>query len=284
MILEKLKMKSVRSTNHLVLWKRFAAKKAQATQKVRIALIGKYFDTGDFILSDSYISVIEALKISAYTQNKKPELVWLSAEEFEKNPRTLKKLDSFDGVLVPGGFGERGVEGKIKVIQYVREHKIPYLGLCYGMQLAIVEYARNVLGLKKAHTTEVDSTTVYPVIDIMLDQKKNIAEGKYGGTMRLGGYVALLKKGTIARRAYGSETVSERHRHRYEVNPTYIEQLTKAGIIFSGTSPDMKLMEIMELSKNTHPFFLGTQFHPEFKARPLAPHPLFTEFIKASLK
>ncbi len=152
------------------------------------------------------------------------------------------------------------------------------------MQLAVVEYARNVLKLKNAHTTEVSSETPHPVIDVMPEQKKIIAEENYGGSMRLGGYVALLKKGTIARRAYGEETVEERHRHRYEVNPEYVERLKKGGIVFSGISPDRKLMEIMELPQAVHPFFLGTQFHPEFQARPLMPHPLFTEFIKAGIR
>ncbi len=284
MILHKFKLKRIRSTNNMSRWRRFVSRGKDAKKIVKIALIGKYFDTGDFQLADSYISVIEALKISAYAQGVRPELMWLSAEEFEKNPRALKKLDTFQGIVVPGGFGERGVEGKIKVIQHAREKKIPYLGLCYGMQLAVVEYARNVLKLKNAHTTEVGPETPHPVIDILPEQKKIIAEEKYGGTMRLGGYVALLKKGTIARKAYGLETVEERHRHRYEVNPVYVERLKKKGLVFSGVSPDRKLMEIMELPQNVHPFFLGTQFHPEFQARPLTPHPLFTAFIKAAIK
>ncbi len=185
---------------------------------------------------------------------------------------------------MPGGFGSRGVPGKIKVIKYVREKKIPYFGLCYGMQLAVVEYAQHVLGLKHAHTTEVFSETPHPVIDILPDQKKLLAREQYGGTMRLGEYVALLKKGTIARSAYGHETAHERHRHRYEVNPEFVAQLEGAGMVFSGVSPDGLLMEIAELPRRVHPFFVGTQFHPEFRARPLSPHPLFTEFIKAASK
>ena len=158
------------------------------------------------------------------------------------------------------------------------------MGLCYGMQLAVVEYARNVAGLKKANTTEIDPETPHPVIDILPDQKKKIEREDYGASMRLGVYPALLKKGTIAREAYKKEVVEERHRHRYEVNPSYIETLEKAGLVFSGISPDRKLMEIAELPRKAHPFFLGTQFHPEFQARPLAPHPLFGEFIKACVK
>ena len=284
MILSELKMKARKKTNDLFRWRKFASKSKHAREKVSIALIGKYFDVGDFTLSDSYISVIEALKISAYTLGQKPELTWVSAGEFEKNPSMLKKLDNFDGIVVPGGFGERAVEGKIKAIKYIREKKIPYLGLCYGMQLAVVEYARNVAKLRGAHTTEVDSDTPNPVIDIIPEQKELLEKQKYGGTMRLGGYIALLKKGTIARKAYGAELVEERHRHRYEVNPEYIERLAEAGLVFSGTSPDRKLMEIVEIPRNKHPFFVGVQFHPEFQARPLSPHPLFTEFLKAAIK
>ncbi len=187
-------------------------------------------------------------------------------------------------MLVPGGFGSSGVEGKLKAIQYVRENKIPYFGLCYGMQLAVIEFARNAVGLKGANTSEIDPQSPFKVIDIMIDQKKLMAENKYGGTMRLGSYPARLKKNTIARGAYKTETIIERHRHRYEVSPEFIEQIESAGLVFSGTSPDGQLMEIAELPREVHPFFLGTQFHPEFLARPLNPHPLFTEFMKAAAK
>jgi CTP synthase len=183
---------------------------------------------------------------------------------------------------VPGGFGGRGIEGKIKAIQFCRENKIPYFGLCYGMQLLVIEFARNVLGLHDAHTTEVDRETKNPVIDIMPEQKKNLEDHNYGATMRLGSYPAVLKKGTIAYAAYGKEKIAERHRHRWEVNPEYIEKIEKAGLVFSGESPDNKLMEIAELPKSQHPFFLGTQFHPEFKSSPLNSHPLFFEFVKAA--
>jgi CTP synthase len=194
-----------------------------------------------------------------------------------------------DGIIVPGGFGETGIEGKLNVIRYAREKKIPYFGLCYGMQLMTIEYSRNVLGLKGAHTAEIDPKSPHLVIDIMPDQKKKIAEGKFGGSMRLGQYEAILAQGTVAQRAYSSArkdkkliSIFERHRHRYEVNPAYIEQLEKGGLVFSGKSPDKTLMEIAELPESVHPFFLGTQFHPEFLARPLSPHPLFTAFMKAS--
>jgi CTP synthase len=184
--------------------------------------------------------------------------------------------------LVPGGFGERGVEGKIRVIQYAREHGLPYFGLCYGMQLQVIEFARHVAGLKGAHTTEVDPQNKFPVIDIMPEQKKNLRQADYGGTMRLGAYPAWIKPGTVAYGAYKQAQISERHRHRYEVNPEFIERLTAKGLVFSGTSPDGRLMEIAELPKAIHPFFVGTQFHPEFKSSPLKPHPLFVNFIKAA--
>jgi len=282
-ILRCLHLRTKSKNDGLAKWKDFVHKTKNTKKVANIAIVGKYFETGDFVLSDAYVSVIEAVKFSAYTHGAKPVLTWLSAKTFEDSPAKLKELSSYDGIIVPGGFGETGIEGKIKVIQYAREHKIPYFGLCYGMQLLVVEYARNVLGIKDAHTTEIVSDTKSPVIDIMPEQKKVLAEGKYGATMRLGAYVAKLKRGTIARDAYGVDEVLERHRHRYEVNPEYVAKLMEGGLTFSGTSPDGVLMEIAELPREKHPFFLGTQFHPEFKARPLTPHPLFSEFIKASL-
>jgi len=249
---------------------------------VNIAVVGKYFDTGDFVLSDVYISVIEAIKFSAYSEFREPNLVWLNSKDFEKGNKSVNILSDYDGVIIPGGFGTSGVEGKIKAIKYVRENKIPYFGLCYGMQLAVVEYARNILGLKNANTREIYSNGNQLVIDVMPEQKSNLEGGKYGGTMRLGAYPCNLKKGTIARNAYNKPQISERHRHRYEVNPEFIPRLEDAGAIFSGVSPDGRLVEIMELSRDDHPFFLGTQFHPEFLAHPLNPHPLFNEFIKAA--
>jgi CTP synthase len=260
---------------------------------VRIGVVGKYFDSGNFMLADSYISVLEALKHAAYYWKREPVIEWINAEEFEKgsgrkkeaaNGAALKLLSKYDGIVIPGGFGSRGVEGKIAAIRYCREHKIPYFGLCYGMQLAVVEFARHVAGLKKANTTEIDAQSPAPVIDIMPEQKKNVAVRDYGATMRLGAYPAALTRGTIAIGAYGEPLISERHRHRYEVNPEYVPALTKHGLVFSGTSPDRRLMEIAELPRSRHPFFLGTQFHPELKSRPLRPHPLFREFMKASIR
>ncbi len=272
-----------RKTRGMSAWRAFVTRASEAKREIRIAIVGKYFDTGDFVLSDAYLSVIEALKCAAWKLGRKPEIHWLNAKDFEQGGEGLTALSDYPGIIVPGGFGETGVEGKIQAIRFAREQKIPYLGLCYGMQLALVEYARHVAALEGAHTTEIDPETPHPVIDILAEQKKFIAEGRYGGTMRLGSYPALLARGTIAREAYRASEISERHRHRYEVNPAYIERLEQAGIIFSGRSPDGTLMEIAELPRSAHPFFLGTQFHPELQSRPLRPHPLFVEFIRVAI-
>lgn len=272
-----------------------------------IAIVGKYFNTGDFILSDSYISVLEAIKFSGYAVGVKPIIHTINARDFEGENGKNADFDAllkYDGIIVPGGFGESGIEGKLAVIRFARENKIPYFGLCYGMQLMVIEYARNILGFEDANTAEINPKSSALVIDIMPDQKKKIADGNYGGSMRLGQYKAKLLKGSIANEAYfnarqknqidksqaknvdnkqaSAQIILERHRHRYEVNPRYIDKLEKAGLVFSGKSPDGTLMEVAELPREEHPFFLGTQFHPEFLARPLAPHPLFTEFMKAS--
>ncbi len=196
----------------------------------------------------------------------------------------MKELKQYNGIIVPGGFGSRGVEGKIKAIEFCRKNKIPYLGLCYGLQLMVVEFARHVCGWRDANTTEINRETKHPVIDIMPEQKKNLEDKNYGATMRLGAYPAALTVRTQAFGAYKKHLISERHRHRWEVNPEYIELLEKNGLVFSGKSPDGRLMEIAELPKTVHPFFLGTQFHPEFKSRFLNLHPLFKGFIKAAIE
>lgn len=249
---------------------------------VKIGVAGKYFGTGEFMLGDSYISVIEAIKHACYKAKVKPEIEWLNSEEFERDSSSLKKLKQYNGIVVPGGFGSRGIEGKINVAGYCRKNKIPYFGLCYGMQIAVVEFCRNVLKMKDAHTTEIDRNTRNPVIDIMPEQKKNLEDRNYGATMRLGAYPAFLEKGTTAYKAYGKKEISERHRHRWEVNPEYVEKIEQGGMVFSGKSKDKRLMEIVEIPKNKHPFFLATQFHPEFGSTPLNAHPLFFEFIKAA--
>jgi CTP synthase len=271
-------------TESAAAWDAFVASTHQTTSEAKIAVVGKYFDTGDYVLSDSYISVIEAIRHAAYAAGKKPVLTWIHSVQFEEHPEKLAELSNYDGIIVPGGFGTRGVEGIIATIKYAREHKIPYLGLCYGMQLAVVEYARSVAGLAGAHTKEVDSNAAHLVIDIMAGQKDNVSGGKMGGTMRLGAYPAVLAEGTLAAQIYGTTNINERHRHRYEVSPQYIAQLEQAGLVFSGKSPDGTLCEFAELPQSVHPFFIGTQAHPEFKSHPLAPHPLFVAFIQALKK
>lgn len=264
-------------------WRDFVAAQQSAVKPVKIAVVGKYFATGDFQLSDAYISVIEAINIASAYAGVVPEVDWINADEFEGSSaaEALEQLGEYDGLIVPGGFGTTGIEGKIAAIQYGRENKLPYFGLCYGMQLAVVEYARNVLGLSEAHTVEINPDTPDPVIAVMADQEDKLAAGEYGGTMRLGLYPAVLTKGSQAANAYGVTEIEERHRHRFEVNNAYVDQLEEAGLIFSGRSPDSKLMEIAELPTSEHPFFVGTQFHPEFTARVLDSQPLFDAFINA---
>lgn len=280
LLLDKLRL-SKDTPSDLSAWKAFTDKMKAVRPEVKIGIVGKYFDTGDYVLSDAYLSIIEALKFSGAELGVKPSITWLNAKDFEKGAST-DILSGYDGILVPGGFGETGIEGKIKAIQFARENKVPYFGICYGMQLMVVEYARNVLGLEGAHTTEINPETPHPIVAIMDAQKKHMAEKNYGGTMRLGTYVEMLAPGTIAREAYGADSVEERHRHRYEINPAYVAQMEEGGMVFSGKSPDGVLMEVAELPRDTHPFMLGTQAHPELQARPLAPHPLFTEFVRAS--
>ena len=211
-------------------------------------------------------------------------------KELEKNPAKVKELATYDALIVPGGFGKRGIEGKIAAVRFARENKIPYLGICLGLQIAMVEFARNKAGMADANSTEFDLDTPYPVVGLVTEWidhtgqvEKRHKDSNKGGTMRLGGQTCKLMEGTLARKMYGQDTIIERHRHRYEVNNAYIEPLEKAGFVFSGSSPDGRLMEIAELSKNEHPFYLGTQFHPEFKSRPLTPHPLFYAFVKACI-
>lgn len=270
-----------KKTSDLTLWKQFVAKTKKHKDTVQVAVIGKYFNSGEFVLSDVYLSVLEAIKYSAYKLGLKPEISYLSSQLFE-DKKKLKQLAEYDGVLIPGGFGETGINGKLNVIKYVRQNKIPYFGICYGMQLGVIEFARNVVGLRDAHTAEINPESKHLVVDVMPEQREIIADSKMGGTMRLGEYPAELLGGSIAAKAYGSDMINERHRHRYEVNPEYVGRLQEKGLVFSGTSPDGRLMEIMELPREEHPFFVGVQFHPEFHARPLAPHPLFTAFIKAA--
>ena len=252
--------------------------------------------SGDFSLEDSYVCVLEAIKHAGWDLGIDPEIVWFNSEDFEKESEghsIEEELKSVDGIIVPQGWGSRGVEGKIKAVQYARENKIPYLGLCFGMQMAVIEYARHVLNLTGANSEEVDPKTPHPVIHIMPNQKEYLEKQNYGGTIRLGAWPCVLKKGSILEESYKNDTnfekeqtdkgiiVYERHRHRYEVNDIYKAKLEEAGLIISGTSPDGKLAEAIELPRKIHPFFVGTQFHPEYKSRPLRPHPLFKAFMRS---
>jgi len=262
-------------------WSEFVKTAQLAEAPVKVGIVGKYFGTGDFILSDSYISVIEAVKHAAWAHGRKPEITWLNAEKYEADPAALEELRQFDGVIVPGGFGARGVEGKISTIRFLRENNIPFLGLCYGLQLATIEFARNVCGLEGAHTTEIELTAAHPVINTMTDQVSKIEQSNMGGTMRLGSYECKLMPDSKSFQLYGSELIAERHRHRYEVNNEYLERLQEKGMLVAGVNPQHNLVEIMELP--SHKFFVGTQFHPELKSRPLEPHPLFKGFIGACI-
>jgi CTP synthase len=289
-ILKKLHVKP--KNGSLAQWAAVVKKAQNAKKELKIAIVGKYFGTGDFTLSDSYISVIESVKIASWHQDAKPKFSWVNSEIFEKDPNKIKMLKDFDGIIVPGGFGSRGIEGIVMTARYCRENKIPYLGLCYGMQIATIEFARNVAKLPKANTQEIDPKTPDPVIHIMDDQKDKVKKKEYGGSMRLGTYECDLTPGTIAYAAYSPDshptpdspplTIDERHRHRYEFNNDYREKFEKLGLVISGVNPQRNLVEIIEL-KN-HPFFVGVQFHPEFKTRFLTPHPLFASFIAAANK
>jgi CTP synthase len=280
-ILKKFDLRSRK--DNLKDWKKLIKKISSIKKPVKIGMVGKYFQTGDFTLMDSYISVLEAIKHASWFFKRKPEITWLSSEKYEKNPSAVKELKNFDGIIVPGGFGKRGVEGKIKAIEFCRKQKIPYLGLCFGLQLAVIEFSRNVCGLKGAASTEFVPKTPYPVIDVMMEQKALLKEKRYGGTMRLGDYKCELKPGTLSFKAYGKQKyIFERHRHRYEVNNAFREKLEKKGMIMAGVNPEIDLVEIIELPG--HPFFIASQFHPEFKSRPLRPHPLFREFVKAAIQ
>lgn len=279
-LLKSLRMNS-RKTD-LSAWEDLNRKIEHPKNQVTIAVVGKYFGTGDFTLADSYISVIEALKHAAWSLGGEAKLEWVDSETFETNPASIKSLAKYDGILVPGGFGTRGIEGIIATIKYAREKNIPYFGICYGMQLACVEFARNVLGNVGAHTVEVDDSTSHPIIHVNPNQAKNIKEGKYGGTMRLGAYDAALRKGSAVAKAYGELTISERHRHRYEFNNDYREAMDAAGLEVVGINPESDLVEIVELKD--HPFFVGVQFHPEFQSRPMRPHAIFRAFVEAGIK
>ena len=259
---------------NLKAWVELVEKIKNPKKTIKVGIAGKYTR-----LSDAYISVVESLKHAGYANEVAIEVKWINSEECIDEDKCKEQLKDVQAVVVPGGFGVRGIEGKLNVIKYARENNLPFLGLCLGMQCAVIEYARNVAGLKDANSTEFDEGAHFPVIDLMLEQKHVDA---YGGTMRLGAYDFVLKKGSVVAKAYGKERISERHRHRYEVNNEYLTQIEKAGLVFSGMSPDGKLAEVVELPKLD--WFVACQFHPEFKSRPDKPHPLFKGLIDAAVK
>jgi len=282
-ILEKLKLKP--KASHLAPWKRYVAGLTNSKKRIKIALVGKYVHHGKHDHKDVYISVLEAVRHASAGLGVAVDLIGVDSSEISNQPE--KFLSDVSGIIVPQGWGGRGTEGIITAIKYAREQKLPYLGLCFGMQLATIEFARDVAGMKKANSEEIDPKTPYPVIHLMEHQKEHLAKGHYGGTIRLGAYPCVVKPGTLLAKIYNKGktlTISERHRHRYEFNNEFKEILEAKGLIIGGTSPDGSLVEAIELPSKVHPFFLGTQFHPEYKSRPLDPHPIFIHFLQACFK
>lgn len=272
-VLEKLRLPNTEPD--LVAWQDLVDRVKRPDHQVTVAIVGKYV-----MLSDAYISVVESLKHAGAKLGAQVNIKWVLSEDIEKSSPEAY-LSDVDGILVPGGFGDRGIEGKVTAAGYARQHKIPYLGLCLGMQIAVIEFARSVAKMEKAHSTEFDAASPYPVIDLMPDQHSVTHKG---GTMRLGKYPCILKSDSIAAKLYGQTEISERHRHRYEVNNDLRDKLAKAGIVFSGLSPDERLVEMIELKETEHPYFVACQFHPELKSRPDQAHPLFVGLVEAMLK
>lgn len=289
-ILEHLKL-PVKQEPNWHAWQVRSDRMVEASHRIKLAIIGKYLDIGAFHLTDSYISICHALQHAGAELDVSIDITWIDSKTFDSDEMPIAQLAGFDGIIIPGGFGNHGVEGKINAIHYARIHNIPYLGLCYGMQLAVVEFARSILGWDNAHTTEVDKQSPYPVIDILPLQKQLLNEGRFGGTMRLGAFGAVVKQGSIVQKLYQDrcavvdEMIYERHRHRYEVNPLYVKQLEAKGLVFSGYHERIdgtRLMEFLELPE--HRFFVATQAHPEFKSRFANPNPLFHGFVAAALE
>ncbi|MBL7036585.1 CTP synthase [Candidatus Microgenomates bacterium] len=276
-ILKKLGLK--KQKQDLGEWNALVKKINSTSKKTKIGVIGKYQKTGDYVLSDSYVCVVEAIKHAGWKLGIDSEIIWIDSEALEKTKNFKKTMKELNGIIIPQGWGKRGVEGKIKAIKYARENDLPFLGLCFGMQMAVIEYGRNVLGLKSANSMEVNPKTKYPVIHTMADQVKLIKDKKYGGTIRLGAYPCKIKKNSKLYKIYNSKVISERHRHRYEFNNKFKKQFEKNGMVFSGMSPNGKLVEVIELPGKK--FFVGVQFHPEYKSRPTTPHPIFVEFLKS---
>jgi len=276
-ILKKLKLPVRRPK--LTEWQKLLEKISAKGRQVNIAIVGKYFGTGEYQLRDSYAALFDAIDHAAWNLGLDVKTHWIDAEKVEKEG--ISVIGNPDGIIVPIGWGERGAEGMITAASNARENKIPYLGLCYGMQLAAVSYARDVLGYTRANTLENNPKTTHPVIHLMPAQEKFMKKRAYGGTMRLGSWKAKVKKGTIAYSIYKSDLTSERHRHRYEFNDKYAKHFEEKGLVISARSTDEGLAEIIELPKDIHPFYLGTQGHPEYKSRPLSPHPIFLAFLNA---
>ena len=271
-VIEKLRLPDTEPD--LTAWRELVEKVKNPDKQVTVAIVGKYV-----MLSDAYLSVVEALKHAGIQLGCQVNIKWVLSEDIEKDG-AADYLKDVDGILVPGGFGDRGIEGKVDAAEYARTHKIPYLGLCLGMQIAVIEFARHVANMANAHSTEFDTNSPYPVIDLMPDQH-NVTHK--GGTMRLGKYPCVLAPGSTAARVYGKTEISERHRHRYEVNNSLRADLAKQGMVFSGLSPDERLVEVIELPTDTHPYFVACQFHPELKSRPDTPHPLFVGLVEAMI-
>lgn len=265
-------------------WRSLVLRIENISNEITIGMVGKYFDIGNFNLKDSYLSVFEALRHAGWHQDVRIKIEPINAKNFEDGSVDISFLEKFDGVITPGGFGVSGIEGMLSAIRFCRENNIPHLGLCLGLQLEVIEFSRNVLGLSDANSTEVDPNTSHPVIDVIDTQKDFVNNGNIGGTMRLGAYGAVLRKGSIVAKCYNKDEVSERHRHRWEVNNDYLKRLDSKGLLVSGINFENDLVEFVELSKDVHPFFVGTQSHPEFKSRFLFPHPLFLGFVKASIE
>lgn len=273
---------SDKSNKLLNKWQEFIDKTKKTDKKVTIAIVGKYFQTGDFKLRDSYAALFDALDHAGWALGAQIKTKWLNSEKISES-ELISEIKKCDGVIVPIGWGGRGTEGMINAIHVARTEKIPYLGLCFGMQLAVVEFARHVLGLKDASSTEINESTKNPVVYIIPSKADTIKRRAYGGTMRLGKWECAIKKNTIAFGIYNKEKIWERHRHRYEVNNAYKKALEEKGLVISGESTVEPLVEIIELPKVQHPFFLATQFHPEYKSRPLEPHPVFIAYLQACL-
>ncbi|MBP6980116.1 CTP synthase [Candidatus Curtissbacteria bacterium] len=279
-ILKKLFLK--KKNSKIAAWEKYVQKTKNPKKTINIAVVGKYFNTGDFNLSDSYISVIEAIKHAGVANSVAVKLSWIDSQTLDSDKKTKEVLSEFSGIVVPGGFGVRGVDGIIRAIKYARTENVPYLGLCYGLHLAVVEFCRNVLGISDADTTEISPKTKNPVIDIMESQKIKLANAQMGNSMRLGLYKCKLFPSSLAKKLYNKSIIFERHRHRYEVNNSYVNKFTKVGLEVSGINPESGLVEIIEIP--THSFFIASQFHPELLSRPLSPHPMFVGFIKSAIK